>query len=354
MKKHLTVLIILGFLVMTINPTAAANKYGSKAYGMGGAFSAVADDASAVYWNPAALTQNSLAGTVISAGAQIDRDAIDDITDFIDDVEGLSNNPTASELDNLTLPEDTTATVDFITAANFGNFGVAGIMNDKFSFDGREKTYNDGVTTYQLPSGTATNDLTGQGILGWGTKVIDPPVVGSLSLGLSGKYLYARHDEAKTTVDDTNDDLTTEYTDKTDNGLGADVGALATLTDTDILNVKAAATMKNLFNTMDLEPAALERTTTLGAGATFKFPLIEAFAARVAADLEMPEDSANISRFGVEGKIGSFSVRAGTYDSDGLEDTVYTGGIGFNLPLVDFNLALDSEDYISASGTINF
>jgi hypothetical protein len=58
--------LILTFLILCISPSLFGAKYageflslgvGAKALGMGGAFSAVADDASAGYWNPAGLFQ---------------------------------------------------------------------------------------------------------------------------------------------------------------------------------------------------------------------------------------------------------------------------------------------------------
>ena len=353
MKKYLSVILMLGLLFIVANPSFATSRYGTKAYGMGGAFTAIADDASAVYWNPAGLTQNSLVGLQVSGGGQMDQEDIEDIADFIDKVEELSNsnlssNEMAAELEKLNLPNDTAANINGIAALNLNNVGLAGIFNSNFKFRGDRTSYNG----YDIPKGTATNYLTGQGILGLGTKVIDPPIVGSLSVGLSGKYLYARNDEAETVVN--NGELETTYKENDDNGLGADIGMLATLTDTDVLNVKAGATMKNIINTMDMEPEALEKTTTIGAGATFKFPLIELLSTRLAADLEMPEHGADIRRFGFEGTIGMFSIRAGTYNSDDMKEAVNTGGIGLNLPFVDFNLTMDSEDYISASGTFNF
>ncbi|MBM7555998.1 hypothetical protein [Halanaerobacter jeridensis] len=355
MKKYLSAILILGVLFIVANPVAAASRYGTKAYGMGGAFTAIADDASAIYWNPAGLTQNSLVGLQVSGGGQMDQEDIEEIADFIDAVEKLKANPSASDLENIELPSDTTANINGIAALNLGKMGLGGVFNSRFNFDeGKKKTYTEGGKTYKLPQGTADNYFTGQGILGLGSKVIDPPIVGSLSVGVSGKYLYARHDKAETVVDNNNNTLTTDYTEEDDNGIGADVGMLATLTDTDVLNLKAGATVKNIINTMDMETDSLERTTTIGAGATFKFPVIEAFSTRLAADLEMPEDGADIRRFGFEGTMGMFSLRAGTYDSDNMEDAVYTGGVGFNLPFVDFNLTMDSEDYISASGTFNF
>ena len=359
MKKYLSTVIILVLLILiSANPVFASSKYGTKAYSMGGAFTAIADDASAVYWNPAGLTQNSLVGIQVSGGGQMDREDIEDIADFIDTVEELSDssNPTLADLEKIKLPNNTTANVNGIAALNLSKIGVAGVFDSQFTFRGEKKTYIDPDTgdEYSVPEGTANNYLTGQGIVGLGTKIIDPPVLGSLSVGVSGKYLYARHDQAETTYDEIENKVIADYNGgKNDNGIGADIGALATLTDTDVLNIKAGATVKNIVNTMDTEVEALEQKTTIGAGATLKFPLIEAFSARVAADLEMPKNAKNIRRIGAEGTIGVFSVRAGAYESDSI-DTVYTGGVGFNLPFIDFNLALDSEDYISASGTFNF
>ena len=56
MKKALAVNLSFVCLILMIVPSGSAYySYGARAMGMGGAFSAVADDATAVYWNPAAI-----------------------------------------------------------------------------------------------------------------------------------------------------------------------------------------------------------------------------------------------------------------------------------------------------------
>jgi len=56
----------------TLPPPAAAQNFaatGSRAAGMGGAFVAVADDASAIYWNPAGLAAGSFVSLVLDMGS---------------------------------------------------------------------------------------------------------------------------------------------------------------------------------------------------------------------------------------------------------------------------------------------
>jgi hypothetical protein len=63
-RNTLSVLLALSLLVLLASPTAAtklagefmATGFGARALGMGGAFVSIADDASAVYWNPAGLS----------------------------------------------------------------------------------------------------------------------------------------------------------------------------------------------------------------------------------------------------------------------------------------------------------
>ncbi|GAB6136925.1 hypothetical protein [Halanaerobaculum tunisiense] len=350
MKLIYSLLITILLVTVIINPVFAAQKYGAKAHGMGGAFTAVVDDASAIYWNPASLTQTNLTGAQASLGGQVDDD-ISKVADFIDKVKDTEE-LTPQDLKEIELPSDAKADLGGMVNFNLSKLAIGGIVNNKFNFSGQNKTVSGSDHEVEVPVGTATNTLVGQGVLGYGTELIDPPIIGALSVGATGKLVTVRRDEATTTLDD-DDELVSNYDKEEEKGVGADIGILATLTDTDIVNLKAGATTKNVVNTIDMSSKFLDRTTTLGVGANFKFPVIEAFSAKAAADLEIPETGDNIKHFGVEGTIGSFSLRLGTYQQ-GSQDSVYTGGIGFNLPFVDFNLAADSEDYVKLSGTFNF
>lgn len=68
----LSVLIFVGLwaIIEVVGaPTVYAFEVGARALGMGGAFTAVADDASAPFWNPAAITQIEHVGLVSTVGA---------------------------------------------------------------------------------------------------------------------------------------------------------------------------------------------------------------------------------------------------------------------------------------------
>ena len=67
-----TITIVITCLLFTGSILAGGfqiNEHGAKAMGMGGAFTAVANDASAIYWNPAGLTQ--LSGTQLMLGTTL-------------------------------------------------------------------------------------------------------------------------------------------------------------------------------------------------------------------------------------------------------------------------------------------
>ncbi|WP_408955949.1 hypothetical protein [Natroniella sp. ANB-PHB2] len=69
MKRAWMLLLILSLVVATAGTAFAGQIYGTKAHGMGGAFTAVADDASAIYWNPAGLVRSGLIGAQVNGGA---------------------------------------------------------------------------------------------------------------------------------------------------------------------------------------------------------------------------------------------------------------------------------------------
>jgi hypothetical protein len=77
-KRDLTLLVAISLLAVAI-PARAQGPLGNRANGMGGAFVGVADDATAVYWNPAGLATGALVSGVLEAGRDnssgLDRDA---------------------------------------------------------------------------------------------------------------------------------------------------------------------------------------------------------------------------------------------------------------------------------------
>ena len=69
MKKIYTLISVLIISAQLFAGGFQINEHGAKAMGMGGAFTAVANDASAIYWNPAGLTQ--MTGTQFMLGTTL-------------------------------------------------------------------------------------------------------------------------------------------------------------------------------------------------------------------------------------------------------------------------------------------
>ena len=61
-------LIAVVLTLATARVAAAQGDVGTRASGMAGAFVAVADDATAVYWNPAGVGTGSIVSVVLDAG----------------------------------------------------------------------------------------------------------------------------------------------------------------------------------------------------------------------------------------------------------------------------------------------
>lgn len=105
--------ISLFFLILLALPTLAFTPGGTKALGMGGAFTAVADDASCVFWNPAGLIRAKL--FVPKVSLSVDGEKADGFIDFYNFLEavGKGNDAAAAEIaQRISVPMTFEPTID--------------------------------------------------------------------------------------------------------------------------------------------------------------------------------------------------------------------------------------------------
>ncbi len=86
MKKLLIALlsVLLSASIASVSQGASIGQ-GARAVGMGGSYTAVADDGYAPYWNPAGITQIKYFGLSIGVGARGNVDKLQNVMEDIDD-----------------------------------------------------------------------------------------------------------------------------------------------------------------------------------------------------------------------------------------------------------------------------
>ncbi|MBM7623859.1 hypothetical protein [Sporohalobacter salinus] len=338
LKKCLIFLLAAVIVVSTFTPVlASTHKYGAKAYGMGGAFTAVADDSSAIYWNPAGLAQSGIFRTSISVGADPDNEFIDEAKDVID-----AESNQYDQLEALSNLDDTKMNMDVIGTTNIKNFGLGILANNEFTYDD--------TTKYLLE-----NQITGQGIFSIGHIFADPPLnFGYFAMGFNVKGLWSQYNRVEAVK---NSGTTTEY-EADAKGYGLDVGFLAKATDM----VSLGLNIKNVTSDLDWEwdknpnPAtapelddSLPRIVTVGTA--LNLPLNTT----IAADIESIKDGDDIYHLGVEKGLlfNGLSLRAGIHKPEN-DDRVITGGLGLNLANFHLNLAAADDGYYALSANLDF
>ncbi|WP_408956618.1 conjugal transfer protein TraF [Natroniella sp. ANB-PHB2] len=257
-----------------------------------------------------------------------------------------------------------------LAAVNLRNFGLGLTFNNNFVFetDGSADIKEDDLTIDDegnveytgdnFPKISASNTLIGQGLLSMGTNLTNAPLnLGTISIGANAKYLTANQYVLSMEGEEENGsyEMNADEDPRSANGFGLDAGALVRATDM----VNVGVTARNLVTNwgsheIDELDERLPRTVVVGAAANLPFPI----GATVAADLELPDEGDRVYRVGAEKNIilGLLTLRAGAYGTD-LSDGDYrtiTGGLGLNLPFIDFNLAGDSDSNYSFAGTVSF
>jgi hypothetical protein len=195
--------LLLLFLVAFPGSGLAFNIVGPRAMGMGGAFVAVCDDATAVYWNPAALTQiKGFMDISLFAGAQ----ATDNFSDDLNDLEKWFDD---HSLKTLTL-SDVEDLKDILERFNRKDEGVFANANAGLSLatkwvalssvavsEGKLATHADLEPSHFITKAGRTQNgsradlgtLLTNNIALTGATTLGIP---NLALGVSAKYIWAR------------------------------------------------------------------------------------------------------------------------------------------------------------------
>lgn len=321
-------------LILAVGPVQAAD-LGARAMGMGGAYVALANDATAVYWNPAGLAEVSFI-SVAPVGA-LETSARGDLESFHQLTGGDKN---------VALP-----TGDFTLEAS--GAGLAGIVTKRFgvTYLPEGAISADYVYRSEVPLGytepvpgngstmTANATVYNNTIISGAMPLARAPFgLAAINLGANVKFIKAKHLQPESadsngtvTLDVTNPNQLNEpvrmVEDATGNGIGLDLGVQGRFTD----RVRFGAVARDVVRSIEWSGDSQEsRKPAVQAGIAVKAPL----GLTVAADVEnlyLDGDRATRFRLGLEESIlGLVAVRAG-YRSNPGGDPSYSVGLGAGL-----------------------
>lgn len=320
---------------------AQAADLGARAMGMGGAYVALANDATAVYWNPAGLTEVShVSFTPVLA---VDMAGIEEARQFYDAMQ-------KNELP--TKGFSTEVNAHGMAGVVFKRFGLTYFRHAKVDIVSQAPDPNDPSTFTMKANGTdyAETALTGTLPL---AKL--PFKLGAASLGANVKFLQGKYFDI---VQDRDTGETTTTLKATGNGYALDLGAQAKLTEWLRMGVVARDLVRRVDWTGDTKPVE-DTAPTLAAGVAAKAPL----GFTVAADVERTKlDGKDFTRFraGLESSIfGILTTQAGVKTNPDGQPPTYSLGAGlglFKYVRLEGAVASDLHDSLESSltGIIQF
>jgi hypothetical protein len=383
MKRTLILALTLSLITLSASIAwgTSPTGFGARAVGMGGAYTAIADDESAAYWNPAGVTQTKHLRFALGAGYHGDLDKLQNAYDNISD-------------DQMPEREDLNESYSLLALVGLTSKHVGiNVYSDTQLTTSQDAQENISAAMESINYGL----LTVAGRFGKSKK---------LSIGVNLKAVYAGYGEVnlpafpdpdKYNLNDPTQlatfvnlvnayEASTAYTTAT--GSACDLGLLYRVND----KLNLGFTARNLYNNVDPDDGTkttyslvynnnpndpdvelnsgtasdytddnikIPKSYVLGvAYRPFKHTLL-------AADVEHITDSANDQtrlHFGLEQNAlwNLLSLRLGGYTNkkgSGNDDsTVYTAGLGFNLWIINCNVAyVDSDDpFYMATTNIKF
>jgi len=351
--KKLSISALILVFVMVFSLSTSAVDLTAKSYGMGGANTGLADDATAILYNPAGLSDSGFLGLQMDLG--LGASDISKIEQLRDDIEYLSQDFDASNADSIDDIFNNFPVIDangqLFVGGNFSSFGVGLNVDNEFK---TEKVSADVIN--------ANNTTNTSGILSISREVETgfDQILG-LAYGLNVKTLKTNY--IGVTLDKTPGNSKQTTVNANGSGIGVDAGLMANLTE----RIKVGVNFKNLLApAYDLEGEKEEYTydantgnwssptvtdyteeytpeKSIRVGGSVDIPVVNA---RVLGDIESFTSSGkSVVHLGAEKNLlfNGLSIRGGMYAPSDNEPT-YTMGLGFNLAALHFDVAVGSND----------
>lgn len=318
---------------------------GARYAGMGGAASAIVDDITSAYYNPAGIVKSGRVELKLGAGA-----ATAGLADILK-VASNASDPAKFIADNVTNTININGGVNGLVGLNIARIGVTVIPLGNLSL-------------VKVPgfNGNATARFAYEGILTMGYGLSTPILpVASLDLGLNVKYIGSVLANSGAALNLASNSITNL------SGTGFDIGAKAKI-DTFAIPFSAAIVIKDLgaslsgktksntttynpitgttSNSADVETdASATSPTTLVIGASTTIPGI---GLKVAADIDSVSGSGasySVTHLGVEYPLTVVALRAGYVTGNNGNISMTTIGAGFNF-FGNLNIAMimDGKD----------
>ncbi|MBI5699059.1 hypothetical protein HZC35_01950 [Candidatus Saganbacteria bacterium] len=341
MKK----LFIIGLGILLLASVSQAQLLiGSRAAGMGGAGSAVVTDLAAAYYNPAGLMKNQARAAELKVALGASYSNPDKLVAAI----SAATDPAKFMQDNYANDLSFTGSLNGVIGLNVRKIGISVIPMMSALVDKRANTM----------AGTAAGIGNAAGALTLGHS-FGVPYVGTLHLGVNGKYIYAANGAITTNAGGGT------QTWSVGNGIGFDIGALTTVNVPLVTEINLAlvardlnesVTYKNKSQTATTDPADPTKfimgptvdgadTTVAGTssyvlGAAATIPVVGILTAIDLENVSTAGNPTSNTHIGIEWPIfmNMLVLRAGTASGPNLQLTTFGAKLG--LPILGLDVAM--------------